>query len=106
MMDAENIPVKLILIFDPLPDSREEYLQYIQAEFIPVLEHMGLKMCEAWHTAYGAYPLRMAGFLAPDRETLSRILASDVFQNLEARLQEYVVNYERKIVPNGQTFQF
>jgi hypothetical protein len=106
MINAEDIPVKLILMYDPIPERREAYLQYVQGEFVPVLEHLGLKMCEAWHTAYGAYPLRMAGFLAPDRDTMSRILESDVFQDLEARLQDYVVNYERKIVPQGRTFQF
>ncbi|HEY42956.1 MAG TPA: hypothetical protein G4O11_03130 [Anaerolineae bacterium] len=105
-MEVKNHPVKLLLIYDPVPGRREAYLQYVQGKLIPALEYMGLTMCEAWHTAYGAYPLRMAGFLAPDRDTLTRILASDIFQDLETRLQDYVVNYERKIVSLRPTFQF
>ena len=105
-MEVKNHPVKLLLIYDPVPGRREAYLHYVQGELFPALEHMGLTMCEAWHTAYGAYPLRMAGFLARDRDTLARILASDIFQDLETRLQDYVVNYERKIVPLRPTFQF
>lgn len=105
-MEVENHPVKLLLIYDPVPERREAYLYYVQGKLIPALEYMGLPMCEAWHTAYGAYPLRLAVFLAPDRDTLARILASDVFQDLETRLQEYVVNYERKIVSLRPTFQF
>ena len=81
-------------------------MYYVQGELIPALEHMGLTMCEAWHTAYGAYPLRMAGFLARDRDTLARILDSENFRDLETRLQDYVVNYQRKIVPLRPTFQF
>lgn len=106
MADVDRDPVKLLLIYDPIPERREAYLQYVQGELYPALEHMGLTMCEAWHTAYGAYPLRMAGFLAPDRDTLLRILNSELFQNLETRLQDYVANYERKIVSQGRTFQF
>ena len=106
MTEAKHNPVKLLLIYDPIPGRREAYLQYVQGELIPALEHMGLRMCEAWHTAYGAYPLRMAGFVAPDRDTLSRIMASEDFQDLEARLQNYVINYKRKIVPRNRTFQF
>ncbi len=105
-MEARDEPVKLLLIYDPIPDRREAYLHYVQGEFVPALEHMGLTMCEAWHTAYGAYPLRMAGFVARDRDTLSRILSSDTFQDLEIRLQDYVLNYERKVVPLKRTFQF
>ena len=105
-MDTERTPVKLLLIYDPIPDRREAYLHYVQGRLIPALEQMGLTMCEAWHTAYGAYPLRLAGFLAPDQDTLARILASDVFIDLEYRLQDYVMNYERKVVPTSPIFQF
>jgi hypothetical protein len=106
MMNQEDKGVKLILTYDPLPGRREAYLRYIQGEFIPSLEFLGLTLCDAWHTAYGPYPLRLAGFEAPNRDTMERVLSSDKFRDLEARLQEYVVNYERKIVEHRSTFQF
>jgi hypothetical protein len=98
--------VKLLLTFDPTPERREEYFRYVLGEFIPALEHLGLKMAEAWHTAYGEYPLRLTGFIAPDRDTMLEVLESKAFKDLEARLQEYVVNYRRRIVPVRRRFQF
>jgi hypothetical protein len=105
-MEQEQDPVKLLLSFDPLPGKREAYFHYVLGEFVPTLEHLGLQMCEAWHTAYGAYPLRLTGFLASDRDTLEDILTSHDFKDLETRLQEFVINYQRRIVPMKKRFQF
>lgn len=98
--------VKLLLSFDPVPELQEDYFQYVLGEFVPTLEHLGLRMCEAWHTAYGAYPLRLTGFSAPNRRAMEDILSSEDFQQLEERLQDYVENYERRVVPMRGNFQF
>ncbi len=105
-MEFDENSVKLLISYDPLPERREAYLRYVRGEFVPSLEHLGLVMCDAWYTAYGSHPLRLAGFLASDRATLEQVLESEDFQDLERRLQEYVVNYTRKIVPHRSTFQY
>lgn len=105
-MGDDQDSVKLLLSFDPLPGKREAYFRYVLGEFIPTLEHLGLQMCEAWHTAYGAYPLRLTGFLASDRATLGDILASEDFLELEQKLQDFVSNYRRRVVPLRKRFQF
>jgi hypothetical protein len=97
---------KLILTFDPIPEAREAYLRYVLGEFVPSLEQMGLRMCEAWHTAYGEYPLRLTAFVAQDEVVLDQVLSSEAFQLLETRLLDYVMNYERRIVPRENGFQF
>lgn len=98
--------VKLLLTYDPIPDRREAYFNYVLGEFVPALEHLGLTMSEAWHTAYGAYPLRLASFIAPDQDRLEEILTSARFQSLETRLQDFVVNYTRRVVRCRGRFQF
>lgn len=98
--------VKLLISYDPIPEVREDYFRYVLGEFIPTMERLGLTICEAWHTAYGEYPLRLTGFTAPDWDTMDQALASEDFKTLEARLQEYVVNYDRRVVPQSDTFQF
>jgi hypothetical protein len=105
-MGVERTAVKLLLTYDPVLERRESYFRYMLGEFVPGLEHLGLKMCEAWHTAYGEYPLRLAAFTAPDNACMDEALASDDFQELEARLQEFVENYRRRIVPVRERFQF
>jgi hypothetical protein len=98
--------VKLLLSFDPIPGKREAYFHYVLGEFIPALEHLGLTMCEAWHTAYGSYPLRLTGFLAEDRQTMEDIISSEDFLEMEDKLQEFVLNYKRRIVLVRESFQF
>jgi len=104
--DSDHQPVKLLLTYDPIAERREDYFRYVLGEFVPALEHLGLKMSEAWHTAYGEYPLRLTGFVAPDQDTLEGILKSEAFADLESRLQEYVANYRRRVVPLRRRFQF
>ena len=98
--------VKLLLSFDPVPELQEAYFHYVLGEFVPTLEYLGLRMCEAWHTAYGSYPLRLTGFTAPDRRTMDDILSSEDFLELEEKLQEFVENYKRRVVPMRGNFQF
>jgi hypothetical protein len=98
--------VKLLLSFDPVPELQEAYFHYVLGEFVPTLEHLGLRMCEVWHTAYGAYPLRLTGFSAPDQATMDSILSSEDFKQLEEKLLEFVENYERRVVPMRANFQF
>lgn len=97
---------KLLLTYDPIAERREAYFQYVLGEFVPALEQLGLSLCEAWHTAYGSYPLRLSAFVASDESDIDDILASDDFIELEARLQEYVANYNRKVVEYSSNFQF
>jgi hypothetical protein len=104
-VSATQPPVKLLLSYDPRPDVQEAYFEYVLGEFVPALERIGLPMCEAWHTAYGSYPLRLAAFLAPDLLTLQQVLRSETFHSLEARLQDYVVNYHRRVVEARMGFQ-
>jgi len=99
-------PVKMLLTFDPLPGRREEYFRYMLGHFVPALEQLGLTMAETWHTAYGDYPLRLTAFLAPDATTMNTVLGSDVFVRLEEQLQDYVHNYQRRVVPADRRFQF
>jgi hypothetical protein len=103
----DNIgPVKMLLTFDPLPERREEYFHYMLGEFVPALESLGLTMAETWHTAYGHYPLRLTAFVAPDASTMDTVIESDAFAQLEARLQDFVENYHRRVVPADRRFQF
>jgi len=104
--EGDHNPVKLLLTYDPIPEHREDYFRYVLGEFVPAMEQLGLTMCDAWYTAYGAYPLRLTGFIAPDIDTLESILSSTTFKDLEARLKELVSNYARRVVPRSSRFQF
>ena len=86
--------------------SGKAYFRYLLGEFVPALEQLGLTLSEVWHTAYGAYPLRLAGFLASDEGMMDSVLTSEEFRALEERLQEYVINYSRRVVSCRSAFQY
>ena len=98
--------VKLLISYDIVTEVRQEYAEFVMHELIPKLQEMGLPMTEAWHTAYGNYPIRMAGFVAPNEEVMTRVLRSDEWKNLQRQLSQFVTNLEIKIVGYKEGFQF
>jgi hypothetical protein len=98
--------VKLLISYDILTETQQEYYEFIMREFIPKLQEMGVAMTEAWHTAYGDYPVRMAGFVAPDKETMTDLLHSDEWKKLAQQFEQYVANLQLKVVPYKEGFQF
>jgi hypothetical protein len=97
---------KMIAVFDIIPSTQEGYYQFILGEMVPALQEMGVYMTEAWHTAYGAYPLRMVSFVTEDLDTIEELLGSERWSELENRLLSYVENYTRTVVTYRQGFQF
>jgi hypothetical protein len=97
---------KVIVLYDVLPSNHESYFQFVMSELVPSLQEMNVYMTEAWHTAYGDYPLRMAIFVAEDIGTIWSMLDSDRWQELESRFQSYVRNYSLKVVKYRRGFQF
>jgi hypothetical protein len=108
MSDEEYIipRYRMIFSYDILPFNRDRYFQFVTTEMVPALQDMGIYMTEAWHTAYGEYPVRMVCFVAEDLDTIEAALESERWFELEGEFKEYVRNYTRKVVAYKQGFQF
>ena len=98
--------VKMLMTYDVVPELQQAYYEFVLGEMIPAAQSMGLVLSEAWHTAYGDYPIRLNGFVARSRQELDRVLASTEWQQLEEKLKRFVDGYQRKIVPFREGFQF
>lgn len=98
--------VKMLISYDVVAELQQAYYEFVLGEMIPTAQSMGLQLNEAWHTAYGEYPIRLNGFVAKDRATLDRILASAEWKSLEEKLKRFVTEYQRKIIPYREGFQF
>ena len=97
--------VKLLLTYNVNDDSSEDYRQFVTGEFLPEVQKLGLAVTEVWYTAYGDYPERQTELVSRDEDTMWRILTSEEWQELEERLNEYVSDFGRKIVPYQPGFQ-
>lgn len=97
---------KLLLTYNILLHQQEGYLRFIVDEFIPTLETLGLENKGVWHTAYGDYPIRLLVFVSKTPEDMTRALESETWNDLEKKLQTFVADYSRRVVPEQPYFQF
>ena len=91
--------VKLLLEYDVNQENLQEYYQFIMGQYVPALQSMGLQMSEAWHTAYGEAPNRLVGFVCDSRQTMDRLLDSDLWGDLYTELEKFVTDLRYKVVP-------
>jgi hypothetical protein len=98
--------VKLLLTWDIAPEHEKDYFEFVISEFVPGVQHLGLQPIEAWATVYGEYPQIQVGMLAESLEEARRALRSDSWNSLTDKLFALVQNYNYKIVPARNSFQF
>jgi hypothetical protein len=97
---------KLLMQYDIVLETHDDYYRFVVGEFVPSLQKLGLYMLQAYHTAYGNYPVRQIEFVAEDINTIHEALASDAWERLMKRLNVYTTNYQQKIVHFRDAFQF
>ncbi len=100
------MPVKLVMTWDITPEREQEYFEFVIGEFVPGVQRLGFEPVEAWATLYGDYPQIQIGMLAQDLPNVQRILRSDGWEQLQAKLFGFVKNYSYKVVPARNGFQF
>ena len=104
-MDEQPVGLKLLLSYEVLPESLQEYRLFIMRRYIPTMQEMGFQMSEAWHTAYGEAPNRLIGFVCRDEMTMDALLENTTWQDLNEQLEKYVIDFSYKVVPYRGAFQ-
>jgi hypothetical protein len=97
---------KLLVTYNIRPNREAEYYRYVLGEFLPELQRVGLIMDEGWHTAYGDYPIRLIAFRAQDGVDIKEVLNSSVWREGRDQLLKLVRDYEERLVPDRNVFQF
>lgn len=97
--------LKLLISYNIISELTQEYYEFVLGRYVPTMQSLGLEMSEAWHTAYGDYPNRLIAFVARDPETMRDLLQDGVWDELNEKLQEYVTDFQYKIVPYEVGFQ-
>jgi len=98
--------MKLLLAYNIKSNREAEYYRYVLGEFLPTLQDVGLMMVEGWHTAYGDYPIRLLVFRAQDGTDMREILNTPQWQDGKEKLLKLVRDYEERLVPAKNIFQF
>jgi len=103
---SDNGPVKLLLSYNVLPETIQEYWQFVMGRYVPTMQAMGLQMFDAYQTTYGQQPNRLVLFVAADKETAMRAMRSETWDTLNDQLLEFVTDFDYKLVPFREKFQF
>ena len=104
-MNEINDGLKLLISYNIDLDDSQEYYQFVLGKYIPAMQSMGLEMSEAWHTAYGAYPNRLIGFISRDGQLLRELMDGEEWEELNEELSELVTELEFKVIPYRLGFQ-
>lgn len=97
---------KLLLTYEVSQEHMQEYYRFMLGRYVPMVQALGLEMSDAWHTAYGDFPNRLVGFVSRDKQTILDILENETWQALNDELQRFVSEFQYKIVPYREGFQF
>ena len=97
--------IKLLMSWDIKSGLESTYFDFIINEFAPGLLRLGVQPTEAWYTVYGSGPQILTGAVAKDLETMTRILESSEWHELQSELLVYVANFEYRIVRDTGRFQ-
>ena len=98
--------VKLLMTWNIAPENEREYFEVVIGEFIPGVQRLGLQPVEAWVTMFGSYPQIQVAMLADTLGGAQRILGSEGWGALQAKLFGFVRDYACKVVPARNGFQF
>ncbi len=104
-MDEPVQGYKLLLSYEIPAESTQEYYQFVMGQYVPAMQAMGFQMSEAWHTAYGKAPNRLIGFVCRNRKTVDDLLASEMWQELNEQLEQFVTDLSYKVIPYRGGFQ-
>ncbi len=96
---------KLLLSWDIRPGRNQEYSEFMMREFVPGLNRMGLTPSEAWLSVYGEGPQIMMEAAIEDLATVREVLASPQWRAIQAKLEEFVDEYQQKVVRANRGFQ-
>ncbi|MCK4451526.1 MAG: hypothetical protein KAX26_13140 [Anaerolineae bacterium] len=97
--------VKLLMSWDIKSGLEAIYFDFIVNEFMPGLLRLDIQPTEAWYTVYGSGPQILTGAVAEDLDTMTSILDSEEWYELQSELLAYVANFEYKIVRDTGRFQ-
>jgi hypothetical protein len=100
--------VKLLMNWDIKQGKDQEYFEFVVREWVPGIQRLGVQPTGAWYTVYSRSkeaPQIMTEAVVKDLPTIRTILSSADWQMLYDKLQDFVENYQQKVVHVTGGFQ-
>ena len=97
--------VKLLMSWNILNGSEQEYFEFVVREFIPQMQQLGLEATDAWVTVFGNQPQILVTMKANTIAAMQRVIHSHEWDQLTGRLLDYVEDFNYKTVAARPGFQ-
>ena len=100
-MDMAEDTVKFNQMWDVITVQKDDYQQYsayVEEEFYPVLENIGVHVAGEWEVLIGEGPRTICEGRAKHVASLIPKLQSAEFRRAKRKLKKYVENYESRIL--------
>jgi hypothetical protein len=98
--------VKLIMTWDIQAGRDSDYFEFVVREYVPGVKRLGLQITQAWFTVYGTSSQIMMEGIADDLDTMKQMVNGVEWRELQDKLDQYVTNFQQKIVRLLPRFQF
>jgi hypothetical protein len=85
--------------FNILPGMEKGYMTFMETEFIPTVERLGIKVTHTWRVIVGSGPFILIEGTNPKIEEIARSIATDEYRTLTRTLKSrYVMDYQSRIL--------
>lgn len=96
---------KLVMRWNVEAETDSEYFEFLVHEFIPGLNKLGVLEIQVWYTQYGDCEQKLASGITKSMDEMKQVLKSAEWQALVEKLNGYVSNFSKKVVPATHGFQ-
>jgi hypothetical protein len=97
--------VKVLMTWDIIPGREQEYFEFVVREFVPGIQRIGIQPTEAWFTQFGDQPQILTGGTAESLPKMREALDSEDWEQLRDQLEDFVTNFQMKVVRSSGGFQ-
>ena len=85
--------------FNILPGLEHEYRKFAEAEFIPKMEQLGIKVTNIWKVVIGSGPFILVEGTSRTIEEIAKTIDTDEYRMLTRTLKsKYVMDYQSRIL--------
>ena len=96
---------KFIQFFDILPGKQDEFILFVQKNYIPGVHGLGLThIIGSWHVAAGEGPYYILESVADSVEDINQLLMNEEFRQLNNLFHFLITNYQTKILASTGHF--
>ena len=83
--------------FNILPGMEPAYREFLETEFIPVMERLGIKVTNIWKAIIGSGPFILVEGTSPKIEEIAKTIAMPEYRSLTRTLKSrYVSDYQSR----------